>query len=334
MLVYTIAVDAMGGDHAPDITVHGSVKALRAFSDIRILLIGQAERIKPLLTDTEDVASRLEVVDAREVIENTESPVLGIRRKKDASLVRALDFVKTGQADALVSAGSTGAVMAGGMFMIGRAKGVDRPALVTLLPTVGKHPVLLVDTGANVDCQPEWLVQFAKMGDIYMRQAMGIPKPRVALLNIGEESEKGNQLTKQAYELLKQQPGLNFIGNLEARGVPMGETEIIVADGFSGNILLKTMEGMTKAIFTIIKKEFKSSKMSKLGALLSHGTFKRIKKNLDADEVGGTPLLGVKGTVIKAHGSSNERAFFSAIRQAHRMLEGNVAGLIQEEINQ
>lgn len=333
MLLYTIAIDAMGGDHAPGITVNGSLAALRAFDNLRILLVGQVERIEPLLQDAGDVQNRITCVNAREVIENTESPVFGIRRKTDSSLVRALGFVREGQAQALVSAGSTGAIMAGGMFRLGRIEGIDRPAIATLLPTL-QTPALLIDSGANVDCQPEWLVQFANMGHVYMKQVMGVKAPRVALLNIGEEAEKGNQQTLRAHELLAAQTRFQFIGNLEARGIPMGGADVIVSDGFVGNTLLKTMEGIITAMFSMLKAELMSSKQSKLGALLSKKAFGNLKKKLDADEVGGVPLLGVSGAVIKAHGNSSERAFFCAIQQAVRMLDGNVVQNIRQNINQ
>ncbi len=328
-----IAIDAMGGDFAPDITVQGSLTALREFSDLEVFLVGQAERIHPLLKDAQDVMPRVTVIDARQVIENTESPVLGIRQKTDSSLVRAYGLVREGRAQALVSAGSTGAVMAGGMFRLGRIEGIDRPALAALLPTVGKNPVLLVDVGANVDCQPEWLVQFAKMGSAYMRRVMNVETPRVALLSVGEEDEKGNQQTKAAFPLMKAS-GINFIGNLEARGVPMGETDVIVADGFAGNILLKSMEGISKAIFSLMKQSLMENKRSKLGAALVKPALSRMKKSLDPDEVGGAPLLGVTGAVVKAHGNSTAHAYFCAIRQARRMLEGGIVQIIQSEATQ
>ncbi len=331
--MYTIAVDAMGGDHAPDITVQGALTALASFSDMRVLLVGQEERLTPLLKGAPDYGDRLEIVNARETIENTESPVLAIRRKTDASLVRAFGFVREGRAQALVSAGSTGAVMAGAMFRLGRVPGVDRPALATLLPTVTKQPVLLVDTGANVDCQPEWLVQFAKMGSTYMKQVAGVDRPRVALLSIGEEDEKGNQQTKAAFPLM-QRSGLRFVGNLEARGVPMGETDVIVADGFAGNILLKSMEGISKAVFVLMKEELMKSARTKVGAALAKPAFAALKHSLDAEAVGGAPLLGVTGAVVKAHGNSSARAFFGALGQARRMLEGDVVNIIQREAEQ
>ena len=325
--MYTIAVDAMGGDHAPDITARGSVEALRAHGDISILLIGQTERVSPLLSDAGDVADRLTVVDARETIENTEPAVMAIRRKTDSSLVRGFLAVREGDAQALVSAGSTGAIMAGALFRLGRVEGIDRPALATLLPTATGRQALLVDTGANVDCQPEWLVQFGRMGSAYMRQVGGVENPRVALLSNGEEDEKGNQQVKAAHALLAR-AGLNFVGNLEARGVPLGETDVIVADGFAGNILLKSMEGLIRAVFTLLKRELTATKRAKLGALLAKDAFARLKHGLDADEVGGAPLLGTTGAVVKAHGNSGAHAFSCAIRQARSMLEGRVVDII------
>ncbi len=331
--MYTIAVDAMGGDHAPDITVQGTLEALAAFDDLRVLLVGQAERLEPLLAGASSVRDRLTVVNAREIIETTESPVMAIRRKTDSSLVQAFFLVREGQAQAMVSAGSTGAVMTGAMFRLGRVPGVDRPALATLLPTVTGSPALLVDTGANVDCQPEWLVQFGRMGSTYMKQVVGVKSPRVALLNIGEEAEKGNQQTKAAYELM-QASGLRFIGNVEARGVPLGETDVVATDGFAGNILLKSMEGLTKAIFALLKESLMTSPRTKLGAALAKPAFSALKHRLDADEVGGAPLLGVSGAVVKAHGNSSGHAFFGALRQARRMLEGDVVGIIEREARQ
>ncbi|MCL1963680.1 MAG: phosphate acyltransferase PlsX [Firmicutes bacterium] len=330
--MYTIAIDAMGGDFAPDITVRGSVSALRAFDDLRVLLVGQAERIQPLLEGAQDVLDRAAVVDAREIVENTESPVMAIRHKTDSSLVRAIGLVREGEAAALVSAGSTGAVMAGGLFRLGRIKGVERPALAAPLPTVNGGQALLVDVGANVDCLPEYLLSFARMGSAYMRQVMGVAVPRVALLGIGEEAEKGNQQTKAAYALLRES-GLHFVGNLEARGVPMGEADVVVVDGFAGNILLKSMEGITKAIFKLLKEELHASGRAKVGAMLAKGAFSRLKSKLDPDEVGGAPLLGVNGAVIKAHGNSGAHAFFCAIRQARSMLEGDVVNIIRREGN-
>lgn len=327
--MHTIAIDAMGGDFAPEATVRGSVRALSQFDDIRVLLVGQKERIEPLLTDADHYGDRLSVIDAREIIENTESPAFAIRSKKDSSLVRAFLLVRDGEADALVSAGSTGAVMSGCMFRLGRIPGIDRPAIAVLMPTITERPAMLIDTGANVDCRPEWLLQFARMGDVYMRQVMHVESPRVALLSIGEEAEKGNQQTKDTYKLLKAS-GLNFVGNLEGRGVPMGEADVVVADGFTGNILLKTMEGITKAVFTLIKQELMATTRAKLGGLLIKPALKNIKHRFDVEEVGGAPLLGTLGAVIKAHGNSKEHAFFCAIRQARNVVAGNVVEIIRK----
>ncbi|MDR0929890.1 MAG: phosphate acyltransferase PlsX [Oscillospiraceae bacterium] len=331
MRLFTIAVDAMGGDYAPEITVRGSLEALRALPDLSIRLVGREEALRPFWADAGDVLPRLTILDAREVIQNTESPVMALRQKKDASLVRALELVRGGEAGALVSAGSTGAVMAGAMFRLGRLSGIERPALAALLPTVTGGNALLVDVGANVDCQPDWLCQFARMGAIYMRQVLGIENPRVALLSVGEEDEKGNQQTKAAFPMLKAS-GLNFIGNIEGRGVPLGETDIVVADGFAGNVLLKTMEGLSKAIFSLIKQELTATPRAQAGALLVKPALMRLKQRLNADEVGGAPLLGTQGAVVKAHGNSNAHAFACAIRQAYKMLEGDVVGLIRREI--
>ena len=328
--MHTIAIDAMGGDHAPDITVAGSIEALRTFEDIAIILVGQSEKIAPLVGA--EYKDRITLLDARESIENTESPVMAIRRKTDSSLVKAYGLLRDGKAQALVSAGSTGAVMAGGMFRLGRIAGVERPALAALLPTM-ESPILLVDTGANVDCQPEWLLQFATMGHVYMQKVMGVSKPRIGLLNNGEEAEKGNQQTIRTYKLLEQHPGIHFVGNLEGRDVPMGEADVVVADGFAGNILLKSMEGISSVIFKLLKQELMSGMRTKLGAALCKPAFETLKHKMDADEVGGVPLLGVAGAVIKAHGSSNGHAFFCAIRQAVRMLEGNVVENIQKNMN-
>ncbi|MCL1795331.1 MAG: phosphate acyltransferase PlsX [Clostridia bacterium] len=326
--MHTIAIDAMGGDFAPDAAVLGSLRALRGFENLRIVLVGRAERIAPLLQGADAVKERLSVVDARETIETSEPPVMALRRKPDSSLVRAFMLVREGEADAMVTAGSTGAVMTGAMVRLGRIPGIDRPALGVLLPTVTGASALLIDTGANVDCRPGWLLQFAKMGDVYMRQVMGVAKPRIALLGIGEEAEKGNLQTKEAYALLEAS-GLHFIGNLEGRGVPLGEADVVVADGFAGNVLLKTMEGAAQTFLSLVKHELTSGLRTKLGALLAKPAFVRLKKQLSADEVGGAPLLGTPGAVVKAHGNSNEYAFFCAIKQALAMLTGNVVSIIQ-----
>ncbi|MDR1570327.1 MAG: phosphate acyltransferase PlsX [Oscillospiraceae bacterium] len=327
--MYTVAVDAMGGDFAPESPVRGSLRALREFEDISILLVGRKEAVAPLL-GAENPRAR--VIDARDVITNHEPPVLAIRRKTDSSLVVALRLVKDGDAQALVSAGSTGAVMAGSLFRLNRIPGVERPAIAITVPTLGK-PTLLLDAGANVDCAPETLVQFAAMGSAYAKSALGYPSPRVALVNIGEEAEKGNALTKAAHKLLSA-PGrpFAFSGNIEARGIPLGEADVAVCDGFTGNILMKSMEGLSKAIFTMLKRELTSSLRGKIGGLLAADSFRRMKHAMNPDEVGGALMLGASQVVIKAHGNSSEFAFFSAIRQARAALEANVIRKIADTI--
>ncbi len=331
--MYRIAVDAMGGDRAPDITVAGSLEALRTFEDIRILLIGQEEKIRPLLAEPSVPADRIEVIDAREMILNTESPVMAVRRKTDSSMVKGLQLVREGQADAFVSAGSTGALLVGGILRVGRIEGVERPALAALLPNVKGGLTLLADTGANVDCRPQWLVQFAQMGAAYAHKVLGIERPTVSLLNIGEEDEKGNALTKATAELLRGGSfGFDFIGNVESRAMFDGLTDVIVSDGFHGNLSIKAAEGMASVIFSQLKGELTATRATKVGALLCRKAFHRIKKKLSAEEIGGAPLLGVEGAVIKAHGNSSAHAFFCALRQARKMLEGHIREEIRGEI--
>ena len=331
--MYRIAVDAMGGDRAPDITVAGSLEALRAFDDIRILLVGQEEKIRPLLAEASDLSGRVEVVDARETILNTESPVMAVRKKTDSSMVKGLQLVREGQADAFVSAGSTGALLVGGILRVGRIAGVERPALAAMLPNAKGGITLLADTGANVDCRPQWLVQFAQMGSAYARRVLGIKRPRVGLLNIGEEDEKGNALTKGTAELLRSGSySFDFVGNVESRAMFDGLADVIVADGFHGNLSIKAAEGMASVLFTQLKNELTATRATKIGALLCRKAFRRIKKKLSAEEIGGAPLLGVEGAVVKAHGNSSAHAFFCALRQTRKMLEGNMREEIREEI--
>ena len=310
-----IYLDAMGGDNAPKCTAEGAIEALRADSDLRITLGGDAAQLTPLLMDCDDVRERITVEHTTQVITNHDSPVMAVR---------------AGEADGFVSAGSTGAMLAAGMFRLGRLDGIDRPALAPLMPN-GKGYCLLIDSGANVDCKPEYLRQFAIMGDIYMRRVQGMKEPRVGLLNIGAESEKGNQLTKETYPLLEKAP-VHFVGNVEGRDVTNDVADVIVADGFAGNLILKFMEGMAGTLLGIIKKELLSDFRGKLGALIAKPAFKRVKKLMDYTEVGGAPLLGVKGAVVKAHGSSNGHAIACAIRQAAVMARTGVAQTIEETL--
>ena len=323
-----IFVDAMGGDFAPQAPVEGAVEALRRYPNIEITLAGDLKQVEPLLKECDDVRGRITLLDAPEVITNHESPVMGVRTKKNSATVQGMLQLKEKQADGFVSAGSTGAVLAGGMFRLGRIEGVERPALAPLLPN-GKGYFLLIDCGANVDCKPEYLQQFGVMGDAYMKGVMGLEKPRVGLINIGAESEKGNALVKAVYPMMEQS-GYHFIGNVEARDITGDQADVLVCDGFSGNLILKFMEGVSGTLMGMIKKELMADTRSKIGALISKPAFKRVKKAMDYTEVGGAPLLGVQGAVVKAHGSSNAHAFSCAIGQCVKMIDGHVVEIIEK----
>ena len=323
-----IFLDAMGGDFAPQAPVAGAVEALRRFPDLEITLAGALDQVEPLLKDCDDVRSRITLLDAPEVITNNESPVMGVRTKKKSATVLGMLQVRDKEADGFVSAGSTGATLAGGMFRLGRIPGIERPALAPLLPN-GKGHFLLIDCGANVDCQPDWLVQFGLMGEAYMRGVMGVKNPRVGLINIGAEAEKGNKLVKETYPLLEKAP-YNFVGNVEARDITNDQADVLVCDGFSGNIVLKFMEGVAGTLMGIIKKEMYADVRGKIGGLIAKPAFRRVKKMMDYTEVGGAPLLGVQGAVVKAHGSSNGHAIACAIAQCKKMIDGKVVDIITE----
>lgn len=329
-----IAVDVYGGDNAPGCVIDGALEALRAMEDVSILFCGAQAEVEGLLNGREYDAQRVSIVDAPDIITNHESPTLAIRRKLNSSMVRAMDLVKKGEADAVVTAGSTGAALAGGIFRMGRIRGIDRPALGPVLPTSGEHPVILIDCGANADCKPDYLVQFALMGQAYMKGVMGIANPKVGLLNVGAEDEKGNELCKAVFPLLKDHPGVNFYGNVEARDVLTGVVQVIVCDGFSGNILLKSTEGAAQLIFGKLKKGLMSSTRSKLGALMVKPALKTVKNELDYEQYGGAALLGVKGALVKAHGSSKGHAYACAIAQAHTMVKGGVVGIIAQSLEE
>ena len=329
MKSYTIAIDAMGGDSAPAAIVEGAILTLRRFDDLQILLAGKAEKIEPLLGGANDVRTRIEILPADEVIGMDESPMIAVRTKRNASMVVAANAVREGRADAMVSAGSTGAVLACGMFKIGRIQGIERPALAPVLPTLDK-PFLLIDSGANVDCQPKYLTQFGLMGSVYMRSVQGVDNPRVGLVNIGTEAEKGNKLTRETYELMQKQTSYNFVGNAEARDLFTGDFDVVVADGFDGNIILKQTEGLSKAMFKMIKQGLYASLRAKIGALLVKPALYGLKDKMDYNKVGGAPLLGVNGAVVKAHGASGAQAIENAIAQARQMLIGDVVGKICE----
>jgi len=325
-----IYIDAMGGDNAPQAIVEGTLEALRKDAELEVVLGGPVDEVEPLLSEAGDVRKRITLDDAPEVITNHESPVMGVRKKTNSATVKGMLAVRDGSCDGFVSAGSTGAVLAGGMFRLGRIPGVERPALAPLLPN-GKGHFMLIDCGANVDCKPEYLVQFGLMGEAYMRGVMGMKNPRVGLINIGAEAEKGNALVKAVYPMMEQAP-YNFIGNVEARDITGDQADVLVADGFSGNLVLKFMEGVAGTLMGIIKKEMMADLRGKISGLIGKPAFRRVKKVMDYTEVGGAPLLGVQGAVVKAHGSSNGHAFASAIGQCEKMIRGRVAETIAEGV--
>jgi phosphate acyltransferase len=320
-----IAMDAMGGDNAPKEIVIGAQKAIETFSDLEILLVGDEKQIQASLTNKE----RINILHTEEQILATDEPVRAVRRKKTASMVLGATEVKEGRADAFISAGNTGALMATGLFVVGRMEGIDRPALAPTLPTIGGEGFLLLDVGANVDAKPENLVQYAMMGSIYSEKVRGVAKPRVGLLNIGTEEKKGNELTKKTFELL-QNTNIHFIGNVEARDLLEGVCDVAVTDGFTGNMILKTVEGTAMSMFKMIKAELMSSFTSKMAAAVLKPNLKQIKNKLDYSEYGGAALFGLNAPVIKAHGSSDSQAVFSAIRQTREFVQSGVVAQIKD----
>lgn len=326
-----VALDAMGGDNAPGAIVQGAVDALAASSDIKVFLVGKEEVIQKELSGYSYDQNRVEVVDAREVIEMAEPPVMAIRKKKDSSIVRAMQLVKEGSCDAFVSAGSTGAVLVGGQLVVGRIKGVERPPLAPLIPTL-KGASLLVDCGANVDARPSHLVQFAKMGSVYMENVMGITNPKVAIVNIGAEEEKGNALVKETFPLLKETNEINFIGSIEARDIPKGYADVIVCEAFVGNVILKLYEGVGSALIKTVKEGMLTSLRSKIGALLVKPALKESLKGFQLEEHGGAPLLGLKGLVVKTHGSSKAVEIKNTILQCKTFKEQNINEKIKKVI--
>ena len=327
-----IIIDAMGGDHAPEAIIQGGVDALNEHKDIHLIFTGNQQTIENELSKYSYDKSRVTVVHAPEVIEMAESPTEAIKKKPHSSLVVGLNLLKDGEGETFITAGSTGATVVGATLIVRRIRGVKRPALCPVLPTEDGKGVLLIDCGANVDCKPSYIAQFGLMGSAYMKNVFGIKTPRVGLLNNGAEEEKGNAQTKEAYAIMKTLP-MNFVGNVEARYVCSGEFDVVACDGFAGNIALKMMEGAAKTITSILKQELMSSFSSKIGALLSKGAFKRLKKRLDYTEYGGALLLGVNGGVIKAHGSSNAKAIKNAVNQARGFIAGNVVNVISDEIS-
>jgi glycerol-3-phosphate acyltransferase PlsX len=322
-----LAIDAMGGDNAPKEIVLGAMKAIQQFSKLHITLVGDETKINPLLTNKD----RIEVLHTEEVILGTDEPVRAVRRKKNSSMVLATQLVADGKADACISAGNTGALMAAGLFVVGRIEGIERPALTPTLPTISGEGFLLLDVGANVDAKPEHLLQYAIMGSIYSEKVRGVKNPRVGLLNIGTEEKKGNDLTKQSFELLKTAP-INFVGNVEARDLLEGVADVVVTDGFTGNMVLKTIEGTALSVFKMLKGALNSSLKSKLAAAVLKPDLYQLKNKMDYSEYGGAGLFGLKAPVIKAHGSSDAQAIFSAIKQASLMVDQDVSTLIKKAI--
>ena len=323
-----IAVDAMGGDYAPEEIVKGTLMAAEKNPEVHLVLVGQKERMLPFLTGPR--LKNISLVEATEVIEMDEHPANAVRKKKDATIVVATRLVKQGEADAVVSAGSTGAQMAAALLGLGRIKGIERPAIATVMPTVegGK---LILDVGANLDATPEQLCQYALMGSIYAKRILGIPNPRVGLLNVGSEEGKGNELTQKTYPLLKEAP-INFIGNIEGRDVPYGRADVVVCEGFVGNVLLKTAEGLAGVFVQVIKERITSTMIRKLGAMAVKPGLKEFAQMMDYAEYGGAPLLGVNGISIICHGSSKAKAIFNAIRVAQECVQMRFIEQIREEL--
>lgn len=326
-----VAVDAMGGDHAPGEIIKGAVQAVRECGQVQLFLTGNPEIIEKELSQYQYDKKRIEVVPATEVIETAEPPVLAIRRKKDSSLVKGLNLVKDGLCDGFVSAGSTGAVLVGGQVLVGRIKGVERPPLAPLIPTE-KGVALLIDCGANVDARPSHLVQFAKIGSVYMESVMGVKNPKVAIVNIGAEEEKGNALVKETFPLLKSCPEIHFTGSIEAREIPAGAADVIVCEAFVGNVILKMYEGVGSSLVKIIKKGLMTSIRSKLGALLVKPALKATLKAFDTEQYGGAPMLGLNGLVVKTHGSAKAVEVKNSILQCVTFTEQNINEKIRERI--
>ncbi len=313
-LITTVVVDAMGGDNAPGEIIKGAVDAVNADKRVKVILAGKKDIIEAELKKYTYDSDRLCIHHASEVIETAEPPVMAIRTKKDSSIVSGLMLVKKGEADAFVSAGSSGAVLVGGYVIVGRLKGVDRPPLASIIPNM-EGISLLVDCGANMDSKPQQLVQYAKMGSIYMEHVLGVSKPRVAIVNVGAEEEKGNALVKETFPLLKACDDINFIGSIEAREIPFGQADVIVCDAFVGNVILKLYEGTGKFFLKKMKTAFTSNIKSKLGALLVKGSLKDTLKQVDASNYGGAPFLGLKGLVVKTHGSAKAKEVYNSILQ-------------------
>jgi glycerol-3-phosphate acyltransferase PlsX len=324
-----ILVDAMGGDNAPVEIVKGSILAAREYN-VKITLVGKEIEIKKHLNTDHETFTKFDIINAEDVITNDDKPVKAIRTKKDSSLVKAMNALRDGSGDALVSAGSTGALLSGGLFIVGRIKGIERPCLAPLFPN-GDRFSLLMDAGANVDCKPLFLYQFALMGKVYMERVLDIKNPKIALINIGTEQGKGNKLVIDTYDLLNK-TDLNFIGSVEARDILKNDSDILLCDGFVGNVVLKLTEGVMSELMGQIKDELFKTTKGKLGGLLIKDSVRQLKKRFDYSEHGGAPLLGLKNPIIKAHGSSNDVAIKNAIRQSKLFIDNKVNEMIIEQL--
>ena len=329
-----VVVDAMGSDRAPHPEIDGALAATRDFG-VRVILVGQREVVEPELRRCrwrKDGDKGVELVEAAEVIRMDEAVANAVRRKRRSSMRVGARLVAEGQADGFISAGNTGAAMATAMMVIGMLPGVDRPALAALMPTKSGRPTILLDVGANSECKPHHMAQFAIMGDAYSRSVLGTPRPTVGMMSIGEEEGKGNDLTKEAFPLLRELQSLNFVGNVEGRDVFTGEVDVIVTDGFTGNVILKLSEGLQEAVVTMIKRELSASVITKTGAVLARPAFQNLKKRLDYAEFGGAPLLGVRSIVVVCHGSSNARAIRNAVRNVKEFSEHGALARIERGI--
>ncbi|WP_069997575.1 phosphate acyltransferase PlsX [Cellulosilyticum sp. I15G10I2] len=326
-----IAIDVMGGDHAPDEIIKGCIKASKDVS-CKLVLVGEEVIIKEKLSAYTYDVSKIDIVHADEVITMEDSPVIAIRQKKQSSMVVGLKLLKEKQVDGFISAGSTGALLTGATLIVGRIKGVERPALAPIIPTKTGYS-LLIDCGANVDAKPNYLKQFARMGSVYMEQCLGVSKPKVGLINIGAEEEKGNQLTKEAFKLLSEDREINFYGNVEAREITEGKVDILVCDGFVGNIVLKFMEGFGKWILSMLKTEFMRNFKTKFAALLLKKGIYTLKDKFNYSTKGGAPFLGVNGLVVKTHGSSKAQEIYSTILQTEGFINNQLVNKITNNLN-
>ena len=326
-----VVLDAMGGDHAPEEMIKGAVEAVNEKNNIHVLLVGQEDVISEELEKYTYPKERMEIVHASEVIETAEPPVMAIRKKKDSSIVVGMNMVKNKEADAFVSAGSSGAILVGGQVIVGRIRGIERPPLAPIIPTESGVS-LLIDCGANVDARPSHLVQFAKMGSIYMEHVVGIKNPRVAIVNIGAEEDKGNALVKETFPLLKACTDINFVGSIEAREIPHGGADVIVCEAFVGNVILKLYEGLSSTLISLVKQGMMSSVTSKIGAAMALPALKKTLKEFDASKYGGAPLLGLNGLVVKTHGSAKAMEVTNSIIQCVTFKNEDINGKIKKNI--